>query len=196
MALGKQPKLISDRQARAVLAHLETTRYPKRDRVMFLLSTKSGLRAKEIARLKWRMITNSAGRVGNVIALEDDASKGRSGRQIPLHPDLKAALKALQEHQGDEAAPARTVVYSERGRSLSANSVTVWFYRLYDGLGMQGCSSHSGRRTFVTKAAQKIVEAGGSLRDVQQLAGHASLSTTQRYIEGSTQAKRRVIKLI
>jgi len=48
----------------------------------------------------------------------------------------------------------------------------------------------------VTKLANKIVEAGGSLRDVQELAGHASLSTTQRYIQGSNDAKRRVMGLI
>ena len=55
--------------------------------------------------------------------------------------------------------------------------------------------SHSGRRTFVTRCAKKIVEAGGSLRDVQELAGHASLATTQRYIQGDTAAKRRVVDL-
>jgi site-specific recombinase XerD len=73
--------------------------------------------------------------------------------------------------------------------------VQVWFHRLYAELGFEGASSHSGRRTFITKAARKIVEAGGSLRDVQELAGHASLSTTQRYIEGSTDAKRRVVNM-
>ncbi len=107
-----------------------------------------------------------------------------------------AALEALQVHRGDLATPDRRVIYSERGTGMSANSVTVWFHRLYDGLGMEGCSSHSGRRTFVTKAAHKIVEAGGSLRDVQQLAGHTSLATTQRYIEGSSDAKRKVIQMI
>jgi integrase len=63
-------------------------------------------------------------------------------------------------------------------------------------LGMQGCSSHSGRRTFITRAARKISEAGGSLRDIQQLAGHASLQTTARYIEGDAEAKRKVVALI
>jgi integrase len=63
-------------------------------------------------------------------------------------------------------------------------------------LRIEGASSHSGRRTYITAAAKKIVEAGGSLRDVQELAGHTSLATTQRYIQGDTAAKRNVIKLI
>jgi site-specific recombinase XerD len=40
------------------------------------------------------------------------------------------------------------------------------------------------------------VEAGGSLRDVQQLMGHASLQTTQRYVEGNSDAKRKLMSLI
>ncbi len=95
-----------------------------------------------------------------------------------------------------EARPDRTVIYSERGRSLSASSVTLWFHRLYRILRLSGCSSHSGRRTFITRAARRVVEVGGSLRDVQQLAGHSSLATTQRYIEGSTDAKRRLVQLV
>jgi len=143
------------------------------------------------------MVTDSDGKIADVIAVRNAASKGKNGgREIPVHPDLKAALVALQAHRGDLAAPERPVVHSERGPGMSANSVTVWFHRLYKGLGMDGCSSHSGRRTFVTKAAHKIIEAGGSLRDVQQLAGHTSLATTQRYIEGSNDAKRKVIQMI
>ena len=53
----------------------------------------------------------------------------------------------------------------------------------YRTLGFSGCSSHSGRRTFITGAARKITRVGGSLRGVQMWAGHAALSTTQHYIE-------------
>jgi integrase/recombinase XerC len=92
--------------------------------------------------------------------------------------------------------PADRIIRSERGAGLSAGAVADWFGDLYGKLGFAGASSHSGRRTVVTKAAKRCVEAGGSLRDVQQLAGHRSLATTQRSIEGSTEAKRRLVNLI
>lgn len=199
MAQGKQAKVLTEKQVKAILGSLEANRYPLRDRAMFLLSTKAGLRAKEIAALTWSMITDAVGAVSESLELPDAASKGKGGgRTVPLAPGLLAALKALHESRGVDARPGWPVVFSERGKAsgMSANAVAVWFHRLYARLGMSGCSSHSGRRTFVTRAAHKIVEAGGSLRDVQQLAGHASLQTTQRYIEGNAEAKRKVVALI
>ena len=77
-----------------------------------------------------------------------------------------------------------------------AEALAIRFLTLYRDLGFKGASSHSGRRTFITKAAKRCIEGGGSLRDVQQLAGHSSLATTQRYIEGSSDAKRRIVDLI
>ena len=59
-----------------------------------------------------------------------------------------------------------------------------------------GCSSHSGRRTFITNAARKISTVGGSLRDVQMLAGHSSLAVTQRYIEGDSEARRKIVDIV
>lgn len=197
MALGKQAKVLTERQIAAVLAHVGTLRYPERDRVMVLLSVKAGLRAKEIASLTWGMVTDSEGAVSDTIALQNIASKGRKGgREIPMAKELREALVVLKELRGEKARPDAPVIYSERGLGMSPSAVVVWFHRLYTGLGMDGASSHSGRRTFVTKAAKKVVEAGGSLRDVQELAGHSSLATTQRYIQGSTDAKRRLVDLI
>jgi integrase/recombinase XerC len=197
MALGKQAKILTDKQVRAVLAELDTRRYPLRDRVMFMLSMKAGLRAVEISRSTWAMVTDAEGEIGDVIALQNRASKGRGGgRIIPVHPDLKAALVALHKERGVKAHPDRPVIHSERDRGLSAGAVAVWFHRLYTGLGMVGCSSHSGRRSFVMRAARRISKVDGSLRDVQMLAGHASLSTTARYIEHDADAQRKVVALI
>jgi integrase len=197
MALGRQAKIIGDKQVRAIFAELDARRYPLRDRVMFLLSIKAGMRAVEIASITWAMVTDAEGEIGDVIALQNRASKGKGGgRIIPMHPDLKAALLALHRERGDKARPDWPVIYSERDRGLSAGAVAVWFHRLYTGLGMIGCSSHSGRRTFITRAARKISEAGGSLRDVQMLAGHANLGTTSRYIEHDAEAQKKVVSLI
>jgi len=197
MPHGKQAKMLTPKQETAVLTYLQTRRYPMRDRVIFLLSVKAGLRAKEIARLTWGMVTDADGQVGEVLALPNRASKGRrGGRVIPLNNLLRAALVELYERQSDAVHPERPVVNSERGGPLTASSVTKWFFHLYRDVGMTGCSSHSGRRTFITRAACKVSDVGGSVRDVQQLAGHASLQTTQRYIEGDTDAKRKLVQLI
>ena len=123
--------------------------------------------------------------------------KGRNGgREIPMHPELQSALVALRAARGEKVRPDLPVVYSERGRGYSAAAIAVWFHTRFAELRIEGASSHSGRRTFIASAAKKIVEVGGSLRDVQELAGHTSLATTQRYIQGDSAAKRNVIKLI
>ncbi len=86
MAQGKRAKILNPKQENVVLRHLETTRYPERDRVLFLLSMKAGLRAAEIAALSWAMVTDANGQIGDSIALEDKATKGKKGgRDIPLH---------------------------------------------------------------------------------------------------------------
>jgi integrase len=197
MAQGKQAKILNEMQIKLVLRQVEDSRYPERDRVMVLLSVKAGMRAKEIASLTWAMVTDAAGTIGDAIALPNVASKGKGGgRTIPLNAELKAALVRLHGVRGGSVAADRPVIHSERAKGYSAGAVAVWFHRLYGNLGFDGASSHSGRRTFITRAAKKIIEAHGSLRDVQELAGHSSLATTQRYIQGDSDAKRRVVDLI
>ena len=126
MALGKQAKILTDKQVRAVLAELDTRRYPLRDRTMFMLSLKSGMRAKEVASVTWAMVTDAEGEIADMIALENKASKGKGGgRHIPMHPDLKAALVALHKERGDKARSDWPVIHSERERGLSPGAVAV-----------------------------------------------------------------------
>src|SRR6266478_3080825 len=99
---GKQAKIVSPTQERAILGYLETTRYPARDRVMFLVSMKAGLRAKEMASLTWAMVTDAQGQIAEVISLQNRASKGKTGgRTIPMHPEVSTALVTLQTWRGD-----------------------------------------------------------------------------------------------
>jgi len=196
VSLAKQAKILSKAQQEAVLASLASTRYPVRDRVIFLLSVRAGLRAKEIAALKWEMITDAEGELADVIALTNEAAKGRrGGRAIPIAKDLKAALTALKTGADADFRKSHYVVTSERGVSTSSYAIVNKFAGWYRALGFTGASSHSGRRTAITTWARKISTVGGSLRDVQILAGHSALSTTQRYIEADAGAMRRVVEL-
>lgn len=189
---GKQAKVLTDGQLQTALRAARTTRYPERNRVMLLLSAKAGMRAAEIAGLTWPMILDASGNISGQIALADSIAKKGSGRAIPMHPNLGQALTKLSRKTGREGP----VVKSERGECLSPGSVVNWFKTYYARLGLQGCSSHSGRRTFITVAARRVARAGGSIRDVQILAGHSSLRHTQGYIEGDSRAQRRLVNLL
>ena len=192
---GKQAKILTNTQQKAVLNYLDGTRYPVRNRAIFLLSMKAGLRAKEIAFLCWRHLTDTEGNLDDAIVIEDKGSKGKSGRVVPMNAALKEALAALQAEQ--DSNPDQAVVQTERNKSgVSAQTIVNFFQDWYASLGYEGASSHSGRRTFITNAAKKITTVGGSLRDVQQMAGHQSLQTTQRYIEGDEAAKRKIVDLV
>lgn len=189
MALGKQAKIISEAQQTAILGFLNSRLLARRNVVIFLLSIDAGLRAKEIALLEWGMLTDAAGAITDTIRLQDKAAKGRSGGVLFMSQRLR---KALLAHAAGNELQGR-VVLSSRGQPMSAQVVTNWFWHLYRGMGFEGCSSHSGRRTAITRWARKISAVGGSLRDVQALARHSSLQMTQRYIEVSEDACRRVV---
>src|ERR1700730_12152076 len=193
MGLGKQAKTLSKGQVDAVLGYLAKTRNPVRNRLIFLLSAKAGLRAKEIARLTWWMTNDSQGQIGRVICLQDSASKGKSGRTIPLSDEVR---EALIEYRDLVPFSGPHVICTERSLQTSAQAIVNMFQRWYRHLGFLGCSSHSGRRTFITNAARKISTVGGSLRDVQVLAGHTNLRTTQGYIEADLDAQKRVVQQV
>jgi integrase len=112
-----------------------------------LFSAKAGLRAGEIANLTWDMLVDANGHISGLIELRDQAAKKCSGRSIPIHPDVAAALAAWRQ-----VAPSSDyVIASERGGAMTALSIVVWFNRAFKNIGLKGCSSHSGRRTFVTR---------------------------------------------
>ncbi len=199
MSLGKQSKVLNDKQIELMTNYLSNKRNGLRNRVIFLLSVKSGLRAVEISLLQWSMLVNPNGSVGDCINLTNQASKGKSGRVIPLNKHLKSSLIELLElEKFTRTFDLNTsyVIRTERSRNTNSQSIVNMFQRWYRAVGFIGCSSHSGRRTFITNLSRKIGLVGGSLRDVQFLAGHRNLQTTQIYIDFDTESQRKVVNLI
>lgn len=127
-----------------------------------------------------------------VLHIGNNIGKYGKARSIPLHAALKDALRELFDFlRGDEAFPPEPYVIpsgkngASQALSRRAHALKMRINRIYKGLGLEGCSSHSGRRSFVTRGATRANAVGQSLRDVQVLAGHRNLVTTQAYIETS-----------
>jgi integrase/recombinase XerD len=195
MALSKEAKVLTAKQVQNILKGLSDGRNAIRNRVIFLLSFKAGLRAKEISSLTWSMLLTSDGKLSDSISLTNHASKGKSsGREIPIHPMLKNALQELFDASNPSAG--EYVIKTERSDRTSPQVIVNFFQTIYRNYGIEGASSHSGRRTFITGIARKISSVGGSLNDVRALAGHSSLQTTMRYIDENQEAKKSVINLI
>ncbi len=158
--LGKQAKVVSPTTLWRMLNYARQTRNPKRDIVIVLLSVKAGMRACEIAGLQWSMVVTDAGKINDVIEIRTAIAKRGSGRRVPMHPDLQRALLALWRDRPSEDH----VIASNRGGPMRPNSIVNWFVVMFAELGIDGCSSHSGRRTFITAAAKNVHRTGGSLR--------------------------------
>jgi len=196
MSLCKQAKMLSKKEFAQVLDLVKTHRYPLRDKVMCLLSFKAGLRAVEISNLRWTMVTDASGNIGDYINITNQSSKGNNGgRQIPLNLELKQALIELYTSNPPFHLD-NYIIKSHRAAKLLPCNVSHWFKNVYKTLRLDGCSSHSGRRTFITMGARKITDLGGSLKDISVLAGHASLATTQKYIVPNEEAKQKFVQLI
>ena len=187
-------RVLDGGDVRRLLAGVRGHRHAARDTVMILLSFKAGLRACEIAGLDWSMVLKPNGRLGVHLAIAGHIAKNGRSRLIPMNAELAVALGRLHGAVGRVREGA--VIASERGGHMTPRSIVNWFADLYAGLGLDGCSSHSGRRTFITRSARLIAKSGGSLRDVQELAGHRALTTTERYIEGDRDAQRKLIALV
>ena len=199
MGLAKQSKVLNKQQIEFVSTYLRSKRNGLRNQTIFLLSVKSGLRAKEISQLSWREVLNSEGAIDTHINLTNQSSKGTSGRCIPLHKLVRRNLAEMYEYQSMFRyfdPKTSFVIRTERSPFTTSQTIVNMFQKWYSTLGLIGCSSHSGRRTFITETAKKISLVGGSLRDIQIMAGHSSLQTTQRYIDADSEAQAKVVNLL
>lgn len=192
--MGTPAKVLAPGDVRRLQMRVRRGRHGLRNDVIILLSFNAGLRACEIAGLDWTMILDARGRIGSLIEISDAISKNGNRRQLPIHPALGESLKALHAKYGKPRNGP--VIRSQKGAHMRPRSVVNWFAVQYRMLGMDGCSSHSGRRTFITRTARLVARAGGSLRDVQIMVGHRDLATTQVYIDGNTDAQRKLVAML
>jgi integrase len=189
---------LTDNNVRTALARASTqSRNGQRDYAIILASCSIGLRAAEIANLRWQYVLDENGQIGSTLKLPPEAAKWRSSGELPLPKAFQTALERLYAFQRSKSGvkPTDPIFASQKGSGLTRQSVVDLFKRIWAAVGVNA-SSHSGRRYFITKAARSVSTVGGSLRDVMNLARHKNLSTTTRYIAQNTKAQRQLVDVV
>lgn len=188
-----QAKTLTATEIELLLNYIISRKHAARNRSMMLLTHWAGLRIGEVACLRWSDVTNCDGQVKDEIRLLPDMTKGRHARTVFVSAKLKAELQAYaaQAKCVDRSYPFFASQKSIK-EGFSANSLAQTFALLYAGAGLEGASSHSGRRTFLTTLANK----GTAIHILKTLAGHRSISTTAAYLYSSPSQLRAVVELV
>ena len=188
-----QAKTLTKEELTRVLDYIRTRRFAPRNRAMMLLTHWAGLRIGEVAGLRWSDVINQDGTVKEEIRLLPDMTKGRHPRTVFVNMRLREELAAYaaQARCVDRSYPFFASQKSIKS-GFGANSLAQTFALIYEGAGVQGASSHSGRRTFLTNLANK----GTAIHILKTLAGHRSISTTAAYLYSSPSQLKAAVELV
>ena len=201
-AVMPQAKVLNERELRKVLSHCNTYSHASRNRAMLLCTHLAGMRVGETAALRIRDVLGADGMVMDEIALSAQQTKGSNARTVLVPKKLRDELTTyLQQRFGLQDLRAITQTDTQRAlfptqknpkRGFTANTLCQLMHKIYKDAQLTGASSHSGRRGFITKLADK----GVGVRVLMALAGHKSIATTQRYIELNPTIMRGAVELI
>jgi len=188
--MSKQAKTLTSMEIRRVLDFIATRKHAVRNRAMVLTTFLSGLRVGEVAALRYMDILDADEEVRSEVRLDATQTKGNEGRVVFINAKLQKELASYVK-----AVPyinlADKLFYTQKNEGFTANTLTQFFHYLYRAVGIEGASSHSGRRTFITNLASK----GVGVRVLMELSGHKNISTTQAYIDVNDDMMRKAVEL-
>lgn len=187
----RHAQTLNEAQLRRVLHYCRSRRHPTRDETIILFSFYAGLRAKELAALTRGDVFDEDGNVREQFILCAKQSKGGKTRTVYINQRLRRALAdyGAKLYLQD---PNRPLFESQKGGHFSANTMCQLFLDIYKAVGLKDASSHSGRRTYITRLANK----GVGVRLLAELAGHSHISTTQRYIDVNAEQLSAAVELL
>jgi integrase/recombinase XerD len=197
----KQARTLNDKELNLLLLYTSTRKYAERDRSMLLLTYWAGMRIGEVAATKIKDVLANDGTIKQEINLTAEQTKGKYARTVVLNDKVrkeilnylltrysKQDLIAIQYSQAKE----KPLFSTQKSEGFNANTACYHFHMLYKRAGLEGCSSHSGRRSFLTELSSKSVP----LKVLMELAGHRQAQTTMRYINVTQDMKRAAVALI
>jgi integrase/recombinase XerD len=197
-----QAKVLTEKEVRKVLLFIASRKHSTRNRAMFVLLNQTGMRVGELANLRISQVINQSGEIVEEIRLAPDQTKGSRGRTVVLSVKAQEEIKSyLQTRFKLNNLLAVTMTDTSRAlfttqknpsRGFTPSTLAQHFHYMYKGAGIIGASSHSSRRTFLTT----LSEMGVSVRVLMDLAGHRSLSVTQKYLDSNPALARKAVSLL
>ncbi len=188
----KQAKVLTDAEMKRLLAVIANGRHAERNRLAVMLSHLAGLRVGEIAALTVGDVVDRDGKVREQVRLNPTFTKGGVGRTIFVNKRLEREIGQYLSALPALPTPVSPLLPTQKRTAFSANTLCQLFMELYHRAGIDGASSHSGRRSFITKLAHS----GVSAKVIMELAGHKHLGTTQRYIDCTDEMKRAAVEIV
>jgi integrase/recombinase XerD len=166
-----QAKILTDSEITAIFSL-----FSERDRAVFAICLYCGCRISEALSIR------SGDIAGGVITLRKNSTKGKKGsRSLPISPRLETILNDYI----DSIASPNEFLFPGRFKTkpLTTAYADLVLRQACDQLGFKGISTHSFRRTALTR----MHIAGVPLRTIQRISGHSSLATLSLYLEVSDQ---------
>jgi len=191
--MAKQAKTLNQQELRKVLNYISTRKHAACNRALLMTTFLSGMLVGEVSSLRFKDVVDGDGNIRNEIRLTPEMTKGEFARVVFVNERLRKELQQYIRFYNPEDKTLK-FFYSQKRDSdgFNANTLTQHFHFLYKRAGVDGASSHSGRRSFITNLASK----GVSVRVLMSLAGHRSISTTQAYIDINDDMLRSAVELV
>ena len=188
----KQAKVINETEFKRLLAVIDAAQHAERNRCAVMLSYFAGLRVGEIAALTTGDVFDAEGQVRDQILLKAAYTKGNHARTVFVGKKLQREIERFKVSGSRTLSPDTSLLLTQKRTAFSPNTLCQLFGELYRKAGLDGATSHSGRRSFITKLAH----AGVSAKVIMTLAGHKHLGTTQRYIDVNDEMMRQAVEVV
>jgi integrase/recombinase XerD len=186
-----QARTLKERELKQLLGFIGLHRHALRNRIVLLLGHWAGMRVGEIAALRYGDVLAADATILHEIRLSAEQTKGSKARVVYLPEKLrKELLNYVRTYP--QADPNHALFYNQKNPQFTPNALAQLLHTLYRAAGLNGASSHSGRRSFITNLASK----GVGIRVLQALAGHRDIRTTAVYIEANDAMKRAAVELV
>jgi integrase/recombinase XerD len=187
-----QARTLSARELRRVLDHVAARKHAPRNRLMLLMTHWAGMRVGEVAALRLQDVREATGSVRPEIRLAAEQTKGQHARVVFVSERLRKEIASYLRTLPSDMDGMTPLFGTQKRETFSANTLCQTLNVIYRRAGLDGASSHSGRRSFITTLASK----GVGVRVLASLAGHRSIATTQRYIDVNDDMKRQAVELV